>query len=466
MFLFIFSTLLFLANIYFFYKKKYMNLFFPCLLFLPKYYGFDISNAFPVISATRLMFIVFYIYTLVNKRNGISLQKHSISKFFSNRAIILLSGYFISRVIANMYYIGTYSEAIKTIFSLLFEQLLLLFAIYLLNPSQKEMHSVIKSVVLSASVLFVVGIFESFSFFRPFDSLYTISREMHNDYYVRLGLLRATTTLGLPVLYGNMCILILPLILYLYNTEKKRRYLAIIVLDALATVHSGSRADAIFFVFITIIYLFLKLITKDGFLTSLKNTFIVAFSLASIIFIVSIGNKYTYYFYSGSAKAVLNEFGFDFQINENAPEGVSGYGDNKHGVTSRTFQFTGIEYAFGKNPVFGLGSGALQNGDVYYNGWGTWVPYHTYDMGIVEVLISEGILGFIAHMFLFMSIIYIYFKRRKVLSKNNFTLLALLPLSYLLSTLSTANMYAFLFFDIILCLRLTSDNSTETINME
>ena len=62
------------------------------------------------------------------------------------------------------------------------------------------------------------------------------------------------------------------------------------------------------------------------------------------------------YFYVGSGKSVLNEFGFEFDIAKDAPAGVKDYGRNPNGTVSRTRQFTGMYYAFGINPLFGLGS--------------------------------------------------------------------------------------------------------------
>lgn len=448
MFLIIFSIILLITNIYCFINKKYLYLFIPCMLFLPEYYGIEISESLPIISVTRIMFVILYLYVFLNKK--ISISYRHIRQNLPKRTRFLL-GYFIFRIISNLYYLATYGQAAKTIFSLIFEEFGLVLAFYLLQPKEEDINNIIKSVVYSAAFLFVVGIFESYSYLRPFDSLYTVNREMLNDHYVRLGLLRATTTLGLPVFYGNMCILILPLVLYLYTLSNEKKYLAIIVLNFFATMHSGSRASILFFIAIIVLYFVIHYFLKINIRLLYKNVAIIVGSIIFIMFTLSSTNQYSKYYYEGTTKSILNEFGFSFNIEEDAPDGVEGFGDNKHGVTSRTFQFTGIRYAFGKNPYFGLGTGALSNGDVYYNGWGVWVPYYTYDMGIVEVLIAEGLIGFLGYLCLFIYIGLLTLPSLLLLKeKIIYVPLILLSIAYLLSTLSTANMQEFLIFIVIL----------------
>lgn len=452
MFLIIFSIALLVANIYCFAAKKYTYLFFPCMLFLPEYYGLELSGTLPVITVSRVMFIIFYVYSFINRKRNISI-KNSIQEL--PKTYLFLLGYFIFRITSNIYYIATYSQAITTIFSLVFEQFGLLIAIYLLQPDHEETVKIIKSVVYSSAALFIIGIFESYSRIRPFDELYTVNRSMLNDHYVRLGLYRATTTLGLPVLYGNMCILVLPLILYLYRNSKERRYLFILLLDFFATVHSGSRSDIMFFIAIIVLYFVTQLIFKNDVVLFLKNTVIICIVALVIMTTLSLSNQHSRYFYEGTTKSVLNEFGFSFDIEESAPEGTEGFGTNKHGVTSRTFQLTGIQYALDKNPVFGLGTGALSNGQVYYNTEYGWLVYYTYDMGIVEVLISEGILGFLGYLSLFIFLGIIVFQGfPKLRAYPHEAAITITPFVYLLSTLSTANMNGFLIFIVLMCILL------------
>lgn len=449
MILLIFTLVLLLANIYFFYKKQYLYFFIPCMLFLPQYYGVEISESLPIITVTRIMFLIFYIYVFINRKQNLSLLTNikKLPKYY-----LLLAGYFIFRITSNLYYVTTYGQALKTISIIIFEQLFLLLAIYMLAPSENEIIILIKSVVYSATAFYCLGIFESLSFFRLFDHLYTVDRYMLNDYYIRLGLLRATTSMGLPGLYSNMCLLTLVLTLYLYNEEKAPKYICIIALCILATIHSGSRSNIFFAIIIFIIYLLLIERNKDRFLKLSKNLVIIVLLCSSFIGVLSISDKKYSYYYITTGKSVLNEVGFDFDLNAGKPSNSEGFGQNANGTYSRTSQLSGIKYALSVNPIFGQGSGVQNRNEIKYFFHGKWLNFHTIDMGIVEIIVSEGLLGLLGYLSIIAFVITNLVKRKLLsLKYSDKTLLYFLyGCAYLLTTLSTVNMQAFLILYVIL----------------
>lgn len=445
-FLIIFSLGLLVANIICFARKKYLYLFIPCMLFLPGYYGIDFGDAFPILTVARMMFIVFYIYAFVNRRRDFvltGLQIKSIPKEY-----VLLGGYFVFRIISNLRYLGTYSAATKAIFIIIFEQLLFLIAFYMLAPTKDEIDKLLIILVRVATVFFVIGIFESVTFVRPFDALYTVSREVINEHYVRLGLLRATTTFGMPGLYANMCVLVLPIIIYVYNMYHKKRYLASIWLCILALIHTGSRADYFYLPIIFGVYVLFLLKEKGKLILFIRNTAIIVVTLFLFIGTNCAGNPYFRYFYIGTGKSILNEVGFDFDLNEGAPEGIDGYGANdkaagsiQGGTGSRKVQLTSIGYTLQKAPLFGFGAGALERKELKCYFAGEWRPYPAIDVGIVEAVTYEGILGLIGVTLAIVSMF--------LLARGNKARL-MLGIAYLLTTLNTVNMYAFLFLFIVL----------------
>ncbi len=438
-----FTIALTVANFYCFFRKKYLYLFIPCMLFLPNYYALEISGSFPLITATRIMFCYFYIYALINKRRKLSLKTLELKKM--PKECWLLCGYFFLRIVSNLYYVTTYSQAIKTIFAIIFEQLLLIIAVYLLAPSKKEINTLIKIIVWTATVMFIVGIIESIFSVRPFDALYTSSRMMINMQYIRLGLLRATTTLVAPAVYGNMCIWMLPLIFYLYETTRSKIYLVVAGLDVLAIIHSGSRSDMFFLIAVLALYVVIVLKNRENIIRFSKNAVVVAGFLLLFMCSTSFVNENLRYFYTGNLKSVLNEIGFDFDLNEGAPPGTKGFGTNPDGTTSRLRQLTGIYYTATVNPLFGLGSAAQRRGDVKYAWKGVhgikFCPGYAYDLGLVEIFCDEGLIGLlgICSLILFMII------RAK---GKKYAKLAIA--CYLLTTLSTGNMYYFLFVYMII----------------
>ncbi len=439
MFLIIFSIVLLIANIYCFAKKKYLYLFFPCLLFLPEFYGLELSGTLPVLTVTRMMYIMFYIYSYINKRRPISFKL--TVKCEHPRTYYYLGLYFILRIIANLYYITTYLQAVKTIALLIFEQLLLLVAIYLLSPTREEIIKVVKSIVWTSFVFFILGILESLTLNRPFDALYTVSREMMNIHYVRLGLLRSTTTFGMPGYYGNMCILITPIILFLYSLTKQKRYLFICFFDILAIIHSGCRSDLLFFAAIVLIYLFMLRKDKESFKKVLKNSLLILCFLLLWVILLSISNNRFYAYYTGNIKSVLNTVGFNFDLNSGTPGESVGYGDNVDGTGSRLTQLTAINYVAKTNPVFGMGSGAQTRKEIPYYWHNQPEILKTYDSGIIEIVCDEGLLGFLAVISL---IIFMFLASKKTIYYR------LSLIAYLLSTLSTSNMYKFWFTYIII----------------
>ena len=388
-FLYVFSFGLAFANVYCFIKKKYLYLFIPCMLFLPGFYGLELSDKLPLFTVSRMMYLVFYVYALINRKRELrilDIDFKSISK-----AYLLLFGYFVLRIISNLYYVTTYRQSIKTILVLVFEQLFLLIAFYLLALNKEEILMMLKSIVWTASALFVVGILESIFDYRLFDSLYTVTRELYNLYYYRLGLLRATTTMYAPSLYGNMCVLIIPIIIYLYRQEEKKRYLIIAGMDILAIIHSGARSDIMYLFIIAVGYMAILLHNKKQLMQFVRNCVVIMAVLLVYMSIVSVFNANLRYFYVGTAKSVLNEVGFEFDLNEGAPENTKGFGGNAYGSVSRIRQLSGIYKVMHSNPIFGLGSGAVLRSEIQYY-WHVnketdkWITAHSSDVGLVELV--------------------------------------------------------------------------------
>ena len=461
MFLIVFSLALLIANIYFFINRKYLYLFIPCMLFLPEYYGLEVSRSLPILTVTRMMFLVFYVYVFINKRRNLS----SILKDFNlkkcSKPALFVIGYFVLRLIPNICYITTTGQALKTIFNIIFEEALLLIALYLLDLSGEEILALIKVVVYVSTVFFVLGIFESFTFIKIFDQLYTVSRTMLNEYYVRLGMLRATTSLALPILYGNMCLFMFPFIAFLYEKTRQKRYLLIAFLNVVALIHSGCRADLFFYIFILFIYIVFVVITKARKLLCLKNTAIVFAAVMLFIVTLSVSSSSYRYFYTGTVKSVLNEVGFDFDLSEDAPEGSGGYGGNdNYGSGSRIAHFTGILYTLRTSPVIGLGSRAATRGEIQYYSAGFWHPSYICDVGYVEIFGDEGIIGFLGYACLFIALILASIKpsiQQFYETHSNYKLF--IVITYLLGMLSTANMYAFLMVIAFFSLCYNEENS-------
>lgn len=447
MFLILFSIFLITISVISIYKKKFHLVFFPCMLFLPEYYALEISSSLPLLTVARMLFVTFYIYVFV-------LFRKNITKIFTKSTVntpsfFYLTGYFLFRIISNLHYILVYSQAAKTILEIIFEQLLLIIAIKLIDFTKEDFDELLKIILLVSCIMFVLGIFESVTQIRITDSLYTVNRYMLNAHFPRLNILRATVTMGLPGFYGNFCALVLPIIIYLYENKPRWYYLPIVVLDIFACIHSGCRSSLIFIICLVLFIFLARIISRGMVKRFLFNTLIVVSSTILLATMLSFTSKTLNYLYVGTAKSILNEVGFSFDLDEDAPEGTEGYGDNMDGTTSRTEQLSGIIYVARINPIFGLGSGAQNRRQISYWRKDTWKPSGTYDVGYVQIFADEGIIGSIGFILLLIFVISILVKKPPLPAPYK-SLIINLTITYLLCLLSTANMYNFLFFIVVL----------------
>ncbi len=448
LFLWSVSALILFLGLFSIVKKRFLEFFFPAILFLPDFYGFDVLPSLPLLSVKRIIFIILYVYLFVVYRKEYSAGLKKV-RFTPEKICLLI--YFAVRIITNCYYIFTYSQPLKTILVLVFEQVLLVMCLILIDITPERWTSIIKSIVYTSAVIFTMGFLESITGYRIADSLYTVSRFVPNFHFTRAGLLRATVTLEMPTLLGNACVMIIPLIMYLYEKTHEKKYLFISFLCVLCCVHSGTRSSLLFMIVIVLSAIVLYIKDSARLFKYLLHVFIITFSIVFLFVVLSLSSKNLKYYYVSFGKSLLNVIGFDYNLDEGAPSGSDGYGSNKDGSLSRTRQLTGIKYAADINPVFGLGSGAQLRGDVNYLSNGKWTPSHTYDLGYVEVFCDEGLLGWIAYLSLFISLTLPFFRRTYNLKNNKFGKYVFLGIfSYLLCMFSSASMPAFLFLYVVL----------------
>lgn len=458
MFAIIFTIILLLITALSIKRNFFFPLFFSFILFLPDFYGLDIHNSLPILSFSRVSFFIMYCYVLYNYRNDIVpfIKSIKITPLF-----VAFFIYFSFRIVANIYYITTYRQSLKTIIFLILEDLGLLAVAFIIKFKKSDIIPILKFIVYGSGIMYVLGIIESFSLFKFGNYLFTVHRPLLNDYYLRLGLLRSVVTMGLPGVFGNMCVLVAPAILFLYHYASKKRYIFLAALNLFACIHSGTRSSLFFLIFVYACGFIIVIKDKRQRITYLKNVLIVAAASLSIITILCFSSDKLRYYYVTSGKAILNCVGFDFDLNAGAPKGVDGYGANLYGNVSRIDQFTGIYYAANKNLLFGLGSGAQTRREAYYFTLNKWYATSTYDVGYVQAFMDEGLIGFIGYISLFVALFIIAFslKKRKTFS---YPYVFLSIITYLVCMFGTANMPYYLWTIVFLAVAVYR-NSEETV---
>ena len=375
---------------------RYVYLFCGLYLILPEFLGIEFSSSLPILTAARIMVLLLVgitvVYCIKNKK----------FRVLSDKVVwFVVGGYFIFRLVSNLYYLSAYADAANNIIKMIVEEIifLLVFPLFLVDESRRI--AALKAIVYGCTFISALGIAESVTGVRVTDYLYTVSRPLLNDYYIRLGLLRATTSFGLSNLFAFYLTMNVPLILWLWKYTGQKRYLIIVLLNFFALIFTGCRGNLLtYFLIIAVYPLLLRKDERRRFFRRLCLCLCVAIALITVQRGISPKLKY---YYDGTVKSLLNVVGFKFDLNEGAPEGVSGYGRNgTNGVASRLDQFTAITYTMGVNPLFGLGAGAQNRGEVLHYGKGEWKFYSTYDVGYVAAICDEGIIGAVGYLILYL----------------------------------------------------------------
>jgi len=432
--------------VYSIYCKTYEYLFVSIYTLLPDYFSFEINEHLPLFSVSRIMLLILLCYTLLRPQTRKALCNYRTFFVPFSLPSKLVIGYVVMRIISNLYYVTTYNSSVKSILSVLFEEGMMLLLLGVQFSTYEKIERAIRSIITVSGFVFALAIYESISRFNVGSLFYLAQRHLLDEYYIRLGLLRADLTFGLPSFFATYCVVMVPLILYLYEKNYEKRYLLILTLDVFAVIHTGSRAQLLFLGFMVILmFLFQKKESKLHYVKVYGQ--LIAISLC-IVILLSAVSSHLRYFYIGTGKSLLNEVGFHFDLDEDAPTGVAGFGDNQKGTSSRLWQLSGITYTLNKNPLFGLGAKAQNRGDVHYlYKPGKWVPAYTYDVAYVGIICDGGLTGLAAFCMLYLAAFLFLFKNTNKLSKA--LLFALL--SYLLCLLSIGTMdhFNWLLFSLI-----------------
>ena len=222
-----------------------------------------------------------------------------------------------------------------------------------------------------------------------------------------MGVLRANAGFGISNFLAFYLVVVTPFVFWLRQKEEKIIYLVIGVMNFFALVFTGCRGNLFAYAAVVIIYMFMQ--NKEQAKIFGKNLLIGALIVTVISTVHGSLDDVFGYYYTGTVKSMLNVVGFDFDLNEGAPDGVNGYGPNaERGTVSRTEQFSGIPYVLSMDPLFGLGAGAQNRGEICYYRNGEYKRSHTYDVGYVAIVGDEGLVGTLGLLTLLAGIVIIY----------------------------------------------------------
>lgn len=383
-------------------KKFLICLFFGLYIILPSYFGIELSSSLPLITGSRILILILFVYLLFTKSGKLILVFKNIRK---NTILIYL--FLALLILFNIVNLTKTNESFKEIFSIIIEQLLLFVLILNLIDSKESLHYSLKILVVSSVIVSLFAVIESLFDFNVFYLFNTVNREMLMASFNRMGLRRAEAGFGHAVYYGTYCVVMIPICLYFFeqNFTKKWGYLFAALMNFIGCVFSNSRGSLVaFFIMLLIYILFVPRILKKNYRFILPLIFFTGF----IIFLL---NDSINEFISNQIKSLTNIFSSNKQVIEN-------YGENEAGIDSRLDQFSGMYWTLLHYPFTGFGPKAQTRGEINYFVNNQWVITSTFDNGLVAIFCTYGILGFISYI-----IIYIYLLMKSFTRKNsNFNL--------------------------------------------
>lgn len=372
-------------------------LFFALYIILPSYLALEISSNLPLITGSRILLFFLMLYIIFRDKGRIKLRI-----FQDNKTKIFFVGYFCLKLISNLYYITTTNEAIKDIFIMVLEELLVLWVVVRVIDTKEKLEKTLKILVISSGIVAILSIVGTLIGKNIFYYLNTVNREMLMANFSRLGIIRAEAGFGHPVYYAVYCLIMVIISMYfIENNRKNKMYYIIFVLNIIALVLSNSRGTIIIFIAM-MIYMFLQKGNEK------INKYIGIIILGIFVFAITcIICPRILTFISNIWVSLTNVF------SSNQVE-ISNYGTNLSGLKSRVSQFSQVQYALSENPIFGLGVSAHTRGvlkwfDPYHSAWDI---SKTFDVGYFAIICQYGVVGTIAYGLLYYSILRKIFNKR------------------------------------------------------
>jgi len=395
---------------------------------LPTYFAVEISQAIPLITASRVLLLLMAGMMVLRNRNQIlHLRNLGIrqlnlglakDKFLSWGICI----YFVVLLVVNLTFILDTSEALKQIFVMAAEEYALVWLLLLVLDSRKKLVVAIEVFAIASGVTGLLAALGCILDQNLFHFLDTVSRELTQVTYYRLGLLRAAAGFGHPVYYGSFCAVMVPLCMFLVeqqeNPKKRLLFSACLVMNFVGVVFANSRGSILALGCTAVLVFCIRLASKS--LKKLFQTYIPIFAAAAaVMLLVAVLSPAGISFLGNTIKSVIQSIipynpdsglleGNDIiedLLNQNEGALQPEYGENANGLSSRFVQLTGIGYTLSQNPWFGMGPNAFARGLVAY----TFVEGHlsfvkTVDVNIVAIIGQYGLVGLIAFLALYGSI--------------------------------------------------------------
>lgn len=345
-------------------------------IILPEYFAVEIHTAIPLLTASRIMILMLLTAVLIKNKGiiKIGIDKY-IAFFFLGICLVCMVNLF-----------SAFSDVVKQLFRILFEQLLVIVLIYNIVDSEDKMESGIRIILYSSAVISILALVECVTGRNLFYYLTTVSREVLQASYERAGVRRAEGPFGHPVYLSVYNLLMLPFCLQFYEKTHKNKFLVIALLNCISVIASVSRGQiVILFAALLLMYVDKR---KQYKFEYLKKIIWLVPGMIALLLVPQVNH-----FLSETIESTVVALGLK--------ETFSSVSDrNVLGIVSRLGQVSGIWWMIQHGKVlFGFGPNAQTRGLISY--WNSisnnWNVVKSFDVGYLAYALQYGIAGLIVY---------------------------------------------------------------------
>jgi hypothetical protein len=358
---------------------------------LPETFAFEISSSLPLITGKRVLVILVCIIWLYN----LKFRKRS---HIPKELLI----YTIVAVGISLFNLRMSFGELNNIFIIVFEQFLLVMAVKSIISEEEEVYRCLEFLIYGSCVLAIISILQTVLKIDLSTALAISEDRVVETITDRMNTVRAFGVTN-AIKNGCYCAFMCLISMFMYEKQKKIRYIFFLVMNAIALVCTMTRS-AILALGITIV---IMIIIRNRAFFKMYFKYI----MAAVVLVVGvlIVKPSLLAGITEVIKSILNVLGFDFELS-------SDFGFNANNASySRMVQWSAVYYMIKEGfAVCGYGYNAFMRGRLYYHfrQFGKWTKADALDTGFVGIAVEGGLLGLLNNILLWASVCFYAFRYR------------------------------------------------------
>lgn len=399
-------------------KKWYLCLLFAFIGVLPEHFAFAIHDKLPLISVTRILIMVVFVYWLYSK--------WKTKKISLPISIMIFLG--VNLLISFVNFRYGFSE-INRIFLFVFERVLVVVMVADLVEDRSEFERCLDFMIMSCVAMAVIGMVQTVFNYDIASVLYLSDRMPYTILTPRMGMTRAYATFN-AISYGCYGAVMALVIYYRLEQTGKRWYTFAFAMNAAAILCTFSRSS---WLSAAGIFFLLLLIRRRKLVHRLLPSAGLFIVICAVLCVMQpkiwSGLSETFKSSVNTVIAALPgdmDLGFNDADHDNKKDNKPSkkpefelsddFGLNADDPTrSRMVEWTAVDYMIEEGQLmFGYGYNAYLRGRLhyYYPQFGGWITATTLDVGLLSLVTESGLVGTLAMFGLLGFILWESFRRK------------------------------------------------------